>query len=1828
MAGAVDELMLLERVFLRLGSAETDEQLQNVLCKFLPPVLLKLSSQQEGVRKKVMELLIHVNRRIKTRPLVQLPIEALLTQYQDPEATSFVTNFTIIYIKSGFPRLEIEKQAELVPMVLNALQNKPVTHMDSLLLLLIPLLGKVKVPTEPEKVATLFGLNEKPQISKHLLDLLLDMLLLPYSALSPQSPSGEAQSSNVSLPVPPGMSEMTYKRITNNNPMKPEELEEIKLGIVKFLAHGVFKNEDILPHFIIAAADTRFAVANLADMELKKVIGSVDWGSCQISQPLFTLFLGTKVPKQDLKKVPASTRLRLKLLTYLCRVTDAGFLFPASIQVIFDSLYGENTNTRLKTLALNFTNNLIRYATGDTISKVAPVLLAGLIKQIKEGEDVHKGQAYVTIGMLAQKFPQTVFEDVGLLELYFKHLEVANPDMKIQVREGLLNLILAYKHDIFPSEANKDGRLQLLFALIKINMSSEEPMVRFASVRTLATIFPPDHVPSKFLLLLGTGDRKDEVSQDAFKSLYGSSRKNDIDLAKETSDKCVSMPSFEEITGYVHCEAEINMEDKKKHVVYGNHTLPFDVNTYKEILLYLRLCLIRDLDVPLTREVLKHPCEYSPTISKHLRELFEKCVKKNNVLVQYGSLIRRLLLAHPAIEPLSCMTELIASVPELKSLVAKDVQWLRDQLNNTKEEVREYNAVLYSLVLVETVDDAAFIEAIKYLIGQTTNKSLEAQHGALLAIGNCIEYFILKKKWENTLMENNELIRSAIETLASFLKHSNQLLAGAACTSLGSIGRIQGLPLDNGKSTPSTDSPDAKRPAISSITKLQLVEKLLDIMNNVKLSAKAREKAARSLGLICVGERFVHTKKVLQGLLHTAKETKDVEVHFTIGESLVMGCQSVWSAEARNSWKVLPKDYAPSTTERLEDDHLDWLLEELLRLASQTHPNSKQASCIWLLAVIKGCGEREPIKKRLQELQNTFMGFLSENNDIVQDVASKGLCVVYDTYKSEELLAALVKQLTSGSRGVGQISSDTKLFEEGQLGKAPTGGNLTTYKELCSLASDLNKPDLIYQFMHLANHNAIWNSKKGAAFGFSTIAEKCGEDLKNFLPDIIPKLYRYQYDPTPSIQMSMANIWRVLVSEPQKMLDQYYNEILRDLLDNINSSQYRVRQSCCLALQDFLKGSPNRSIHDAVDAMDELWGKLFRVMDDHHEQTRLTATRTTRILSKLCIRGCDISQGKAGVKMVEAILPPLLNTGITHTVAEIRLISLQTVSELVSSAGKQLKPFLPKLIPALLQATSELESAKLSYLSTMMGGQSQAQEAIDSARASIAKSHFTTETVSKSLQYADATILEELVPKIVELMKGSVGLGTRIACAHFITLLVVQLGKDIQPYSGKFLATLVNGLTDRNSAIRKHYATAIGHLVSTSKESSLDKLFDKLKLWYFEREDDSIRSACAHTIQSIGVHNQEILKSHSEVVLPLVFFAMHADKTPETQNTLDVWTEVWSEHSPGTETGIRQNIENICAMLKEALESPSWTCKAQAANAIATVASKLGTTMDSKYRNVLLNILLSGLSGRTWNGKDKLLKALSSICTNCKDAVKQDPEVNPKSIIDAVLKESKKEEISYKISSWQCLGEVVSALEMDTFEEVYNIIESTLRGSGGSNEDDEEGMSAQEAKKGRENAIKLKEEAYETLGKAWPGNSDATQKKYRELVVDHILETLPVVTRSVQVSVLSALYNFVDKLLLLKQNSLDEADKRDLGKIVTKILEAVTYSLGIPKHTRLRKEALNVIFCLGTRLKACPDAKEQELEVGRAFALALPDLLSDTQPEIKSRVNDIKKMFS
>ena len=93
----------------------------------------------------------------------------------------------------------------------------------------------------------------------------------------------------------------------------------------------------------------------------------------------------------------------------------------------------------------------------------------------------------------------------------------------------------------------------------------------------------------------------------------------------------------------------------------------------------------------------------------------------------------------------------------------------------------------------------------------------------------------------------------------------------------------------------------------------------------------------------------------------------------------------------------------------------------------------------------------------------------------------------------------------------------------------------------------------------------------------------------------------------------MQGIWNALVTDPAKTLDKYLSEILEDLRVNLTSNQWRVRESCCDALQDLLRG---RSLECAIEVLPNLWHDLFRVMDDIKESVRLAATKTTAALSR------------------------------------------------------------------------------------------------------------------------------------------------------------------------------------------------------------------------------------------------------------------------------------------------------------------------------------------------------------------------------------------------------------------------------------------------------------------------------------------------------------------------------------------------------------------------------------------------------------------------------------
>jgi len=294
-------------------------------------------------------------------------------------------------------------------------------------------------------------------------------------------------------------------------------------------------------------------------------------------------------------------------------------------------------------------------------------------------------------------------------------------------------------------------------------------------------------------------------------------------------------------------------------------------------------------------------------------------------------------------------------------------------------------------------------------------QSPEIQHGSLLALGFTVGRYLAKKKMRmaeqqdletdaDFLPEQEELIQSATETIGSFLDSTSPLLAIAACTALGEIGRNGPLPI------PSEGS---------GFTKSHLVESLLNRIPSSKETNKMKERAIQTLGYFPVGDGdFPHQKLLLQGLMDSV-EAKQIELQFTIGEALTSAAVGTSSVAARDAWLVTEEEYTPPAGAKV-NDVVPWVLDVILnKHIVSPNPHVRQAACIWLLSLVRKLSTHREVKSHLKEIQSAFVSVLSENDELSQDVASKGLGLVYELgneQDQQELVSTLVETLMTGKR--------------------------------------------------------------------------------------------------------------------------------------------------------------------------------------------------------------------------------------------------------------------------------------------------------------------------------------------------------------------------------------------------------------------------------------------------------------------------------------------------------------------------------------------------------------------------------------------------------------------------------------------------------------------------------------------------------------------------------------------------------------------------------------------------------------------------------------------
>ena len=1106
-----NEIELLERVFMRLGSTSTDQDLEEFAKKFLTPVLLKLASPNEDVKKKVLELLAQINRLLKSRECVQLPVDGLFMQYQDPQCTQYVRNFTVLYLKMGFTRLSPAKQLEYLPQLFSSMAGKPQPQQICLLQLACPALTMFCAENNKSAMKDVYGIISK---DKTILDLflafVLDVLILPYNAVA-----SNASDSQKSV-APPGLNNTALQQILLAG-ITFDNLKDIKLGILKFLAADLFDTKAVQVHLVIASGDSHHIISDYADHQLRRITEASDWENVSVMSKLMSIFLGSiNLPGKpaipaDEHRLAASVQQQLKIFPILLKSRKCTNLFPACLQIVFqaDKDQGRNqAKLKLKKFRIKFIHHLCEFSSDKVINIISPILLSNLLKQIANDEQSDLERiTFLAIGKIAKRSPTLFHKDTIVIQSLFQALHSKDPDTGLDILQTLSMIANACK-------TSTPQTLAMIEALVLDNVTQENPQCRLGALQIVNILFPVHHVKSRYACLLASADVRNDIREEANRGLL--SHKQELTDDNDTQ----KFPDFCEMVNFIHQVLNSGNGYKQSYVTVAG-TLPFSPAVLINILKYLHQCLSSSAGV--TQEEIDDEQSLIP-ISKYVQTIVND---QPNVLHHYLSFIQEALKPAGTYElhsvALDNLLEILASATQhLAPELSRDgMSWIKSFVWSSHNMLCNTAAQIFAILICQSGKELV-LQELNSLLKMINDPSEAVQHGTISCIGHLIGQYLYQKNEDTSQqMEIEDLhdsetfgpniekaITETFVAIIGFLANHSSLLIHTACNAIVEVSKHSAMPLPDGVfSINDSKTTQKSLPANKIHTKADIIHQLAYIMNDSK-EQKLCEKAALVLGMICVGEKqFPHTKEVIEILLD-ASQKRDVDFQFTVGEALSCAGAAKLSTASRSKWIVSNHvvEEVPETKERMQ-----WLLEKILKeYITSAVAHVRKAACIWLLVLLKHSRKHSSVQDMMAEIQKAFSTMLSENDEIVQEVSSKGLSLIYE-FGSEEfrkdIVASLVDSMLFSKKKVQNVTADTKLFDNAMpLGDS---GQLSTYKELCSLASDMNQPELVYRFLHLANHNALWNSKKGAAFGFVSIASQAKKELEPHLKTLVPKLYRY-----------------------------------------------------------------------------------------------------------------------------------------------------------------------------------------------------------------------------------------------------------------------------------------------------------------------------------------------------------------------------------------------------------------------------------------------------------------------------------------------------------------------------------------------------------------------------------------------------------------------------------------------------------------------------------------------------------------------------------------------
>jgi proteasome component ECM29 len=1624
------ELSLINQVELRIALADTDAKFQSSLDIYLAPLLLKLSSKHGSVRQQVLKFIQNVIPRINSVKDLKLPVLKLLQQAKNPQIpndadsdSTSVQLYSLLFASKGVDRLDAIERRELIPEVLNDIHKFSGSVGARLFHVFTKLLKDWK---SPDRGSDDFkSLKNELSITDKDESFIVDkfeklFLLVPVINNDGVIPRGYTC---------PGLSanEVSFLTYDAGVSYKSDDLAAVKINIASFV--HLLDDDKIYGLLLIGSVDSTDKVSNSSASLLRKI--STPHENEALVNHLISLFIGDK----DAPRSPVKPQLQERFLTVLTGSKVA--TKSSSIPIITSIGLNSSRLPKLKAATIKFIQWVARtngsaLISGDHSVNVAAQLRNNLHSEgwpkfeVVQGTNYaseinHRRLQYEALGDIL-KYDSSLLKDLSYIEFLFDSLIGDIHEVRSTIQEALGAVVIhlpELPHEIKPALKKMLNNF-LQDDDFAHGDNDSVHAVRYAALKFVNAAFPFNDAHARLLNVFGTSTlNRADVIEEAQKGLHPhwfniltSSNTKEFKPTGELlgEGNNVEFPSFSSLMAEL--QTAISYTKNKK-----SSALRTSLSTAVEFILRTLVTesignrttvVVQDAEWILRLEKgLEHDSTVINLVKKHLstllnlNEFLEVLLNEfsyngkdpsisSNANVIFGKIFLRLA----SLSPSSAIESLVPQIPKLISVIENG--------HILGDDVIQYAANSIGIIASHPSNSSESINQLFEGFLNSTTAGEQAKEGTYSAWLLTLSYLASRLIYrQNELVLNKGTLNSVYQILVNALKSSDIKKSEAAVCGISELAMFGAFGPEL-----ATEEVDGFKREIADSLKLKV--KKLD------------ERAIVAFALLSLSEDESISEDLTEyeSALYDTHTTKQVETLFTSGEAFTI-LASGWNSKfLKQKIDIQEVDKPIRVASRIERSN--FILTTALKASSNTKPSLRKAGCIWLLSLVQYCSDSSFIIDNSSTIHVTFMRFLADRDELVQEAASRGLSLIYnlgDTDLKEVLVKSLLKSFTdstlSSKLSSGSVDEDTQLFEPGVL--KTDDGSISTYKDILSLASEVGDPSLVYKFMSLAKSSALWSSRKGIAFGLGNILSKSSLDKLLFentslSNKLIPKLYRYRYDPNPSVARSMNDIWTTIVQDSSKTIDKYYEQILKELLTSMGNKEWRVREASTVALTDFLQSLPADKYKGK---MEEIWTMGFRAIDDIKESVRKAGSGLTRSLSQTLVNSISVESGSSETRAKEVLtqlIPFLLgNKGILSDSEDVRNFALETILNLVKKSGKAIRPFISELIDQFILLMSTLEPQIINYLALNADKYKLKHDDIDAKRLQSIGSSPMMNALEKLIDLIDDTIIEEVINKLQSTVKKSVGLPSKAAASRVIVTLVVRHLQLIKPYGDQLLAICTSQLKDRNNTVSSSFATAAGYVCRVCSIESVVKYSSKIQRIYFESEDDKVRMVSSIASEAVSKYSGDRFASVAAAFLPLSFIG----KNDPAKEVSEPFNNEWSENTSGN-GAIKLYIHEICDLVKENINSQQFFIRQVAAKSIAKACNAIdSSSISEKVSTEIFDVLINASQGRSWAGKEDVLAALVSLSINSKKYVNDRQELLAK-VNKIVITEAKRRNKEYQ----------------------------------------------------------------------------------------------------------------------------------------------------------------------------------------------------------------------